>query len=121
MPIVKQVDFGTERAPEWCVVRDGINAMGSSTREHGKLVELHFHDCDEFWFVVAGKARVTTDGEEHIVGKGDVVCTRMGEEHALLEVIEAPYTQVWIECALRGRKRRGHLHQPEDAICPPSP
>jgi len=35
----------------------------------------------------------------------------MGEEHAILEVIEEPYTQVWLECNLRGQKRTGHLHR----------
>lgn len=114
MPIVKQEDFGTERAPAWCRIRDGIPAMGCSTRTYGQTVELHFHDADEFWFALEGRARVITDGEEHIVQKGDVVCTAMGQEHGLLEVVEAPYTQVWIECALRGRQRLGHLHRPED-------
>lgn len=119
MPIVKQADFGTERAPAWCKVENGIIAMGCSPREPGKTVELHFHDADEFWFVVAGKARVMTDGEEYTVEKGDVVCTQMGQEHAVLEVLEAPYTQVWIECALRGKRRRGHLHRPQEQPCEP--
>ena len=117
MPIVRQGDFGTERAPGWCKIQGGVVAMGCSTREEGNTVEPHFHDADEFWFVLAGKARVMTDGEEHIVERGDVVCTHMGEEHAILEVVEAPYTQIWIQCALRGRKRQGHLHRAEDQ-CP---
>ena len=114
MPIVKRRDFGTERAPDWCVIQNGIVAMGCSTRDEGQTVELHFHDADEFWFVVEGKARVITDGQEHVVEKGDVVCMQMGQEHALLRVLEAPYTQVWIECDLRGKKRLGHLHRGED-------
>ena len=114
MPIVKQEDFGTDAAPEWAKVTGGINAMGCSTRDSEGLVELHFHDADEFWFVLKGKAKVMTDGDEYIVGPGDVVCTHMGEEHAILEIIEAPYTQVWIECNLRGQKRRGHLHRDDD-------
>ena len=114
MPIVKHEDFGTERAPEWCKIQSGIIAMGCSTRDASKTVELHFHDAEEFWFVIEGKARVMTDGEAHIVAKGDVVCTQMGEEHAILEVLEAPYTQVWITCGLRGRKRRGHLHRGQE-------
>ena len=51
---------------------------------------------------------------DFIVEKGDIVCTQMGEEHAILEILETPYTQVWIECNLRGQKRRGHLHRGED-------
>jgi mannose-6-phosphate isomerase-like protein (cupin superfamily) len=61
--------------------------------------------------VLAGQARVMTEGQEYVVQPGDVVCTHMGDEHAILEVVEAPYTQVWIECNLRGRRRPGHLHR----------
>lgn len=112
MPIIKREDFGTERAPSWAIVSGGINAMGYSTRDkNSKPVELHFHDAEEFWFVLNGKARVMTEGKEYIVGPGDVVCTYKGDEHAILEIIEEPYTQVWIECNLRGEKRSGHLHR----------
>ena len=114
MPIVKRQDFGTERAPQWCKVQGGIAGIGCSRRDVGKTVELHFHDSEEFWFVLNGKAKVMTDGEEHIVQTGDVVCTQMGAEHAILEIVEAPYTQVWINCGLRGRKRGGHLHRGKD-------
>jgi len=110
MPIVKQQDFGTDRAPSWAKISGGVTAMGCSTRDKGATVELHFHDAEEFWFVLNGKAKVMTDGKEYIVEKGDVVCTHMSDEHAILEIIEPPYTQVWIECNLRGQKRRGHLH-----------
>ena len=114
MPIIRREDFGTERAPDWAKVAGGICAMGCSTRDGEGSVELHYHDSEEFWFVLQGKARVMTDGQEHVVGPGDVVCTHMGEEHAILEVVEAPYQQVWIECNARGRKRRGHLHRGTD-------
>ncbi len=115
MPIVKRKDFGTARAPEWCKIAGGINAMGCSTRDKSETIELHFHDADEFWFVLQGKAQVVTDGQEYIVEQGDIVCTQMGEEHAILRVVDAPYTQVWVECNLRGKKRRGHLHRGQDA------
>jgi len=114
MPIIKREDFGTDRAPDWCKVTGGIVAMGASTRDAAGTVEMHFHDCEEFWFVLDGKARVTTEGVEHVVGPGDVVCTHMGDEHALLEILEAPYQQVWMECNLRGPRRRGHLHKPDE-------
>ena len=114
MPIVKQEDFGTERAPDWCKIQGGIVAMGCSTREKGMTIELHFHDAEEYWFVQKGKARIITDGNEYFIEPGGVVCTHMGEEHALLEVVEAPYRQIWIQCALRDGKRQGHLHRPQD-------
>ena len=114
MPIIKRQDFGTNRAPDWAKIHGGVNAMGCSTREGEGQVELHFHDCEEFWFVLKGKARVVTEGEEHVVGPGDVVCTHRGDEHAIVEIVEAPYTQVWIECNLRGKQRKGHLHRGKD-------
>jgi quercetin dioxygenase-like cupin family protein len=71
--------------------------------------DLHYHDCDEAWIIVSGRHRVLCGGEEHVVGVGDIVWTRMGEEHQLLEVLEPPYGVVWMENALRGQKRPGHL------------
>lgn len=112
MPVIKREDFGTDRVPSWIKIEGGINAMGCSTRDkNSDPVEPHFHDAEEFWFVLNGRARIMTEGVEYTVGPGDVVCTHKGDEHAILEIIEAPYTQVWIECNLRGQRRQGHLHR----------
>lgn len=75
------------------------------------LVERHHHDCDEAWVVICGRARVNTDGLEHIVAQGDIVWTRMGDDHELLEILEYPYGHVWMEGPLRGEQRQGHLHR----------
>ena len=115
MPVVKREDFGTDRAPRWAKVAGGVAAMGCSTRDAEGLVEPHFHDCEEFWFVLEGKAKVMTEGREYVVQTGDVVCTRMGDEHAILRILEAPYRQVWVACNLRGARRKGHLHRAPDA------
>jgi hypothetical protein len=72
--------------------------------------DKHYHDCDEAWLVLSGKARVLSEGKEYVVSAGDVVWTRMGDEHQLLEIIEPPYGVAWLENALRGRKRPGHLY-----------
>ncbi len=114
MPVIRREDFGTDRAPPWCRIQGGVCAMGSSTRLKDGDVEPHFHDAEEFWFVLEGKARVLTEGKEFVVEKGDVVCTHMGDEHSIPKIVEEPYRQVWIECNLRGRKRRGHLHRDTD-------
>jgi quercetin dioxygenase-like cupin family protein len=115
MPVIKREDFGTERAPSWVKISGGINAMGCSTRDSkDQVVDVHFHDADEFWIPINGKARVMTEGKEYVVEKGDVVCTHMGDEHAILEIVETPYIQVWIECNLRGQKRPGHLYRDKD-------
>ena len=115
MPVVKQQDFGTPCAPEWCRIEEGICGMGVWSCGPDGQVEPHFHDNEEFWFVTRGRARIVTEGQEQVVGKGDVVCTRMGDEHAILNAIEAPYEHVWIACNRRGTGRSGHLHRGVDA------
>ena len=71
--------------------------------------DRHYHDCDEAWVVLSGKARVLSEGREYIVSAGDIVWTRMGDEHQLLEILEPPYGVAWMENELRGQKRAGHL------------
>ena len=71
--------------------------------------DRHYHDCDEAWVVVSGKARVMSEGKEYVIGVGDIIWTRMGDEHQLLEILESPYGLVWLENGLRGKKRPGHL------------
>lgn len=73
--------------------------------------DRHYHDCDEAWVVLSGKARVRSEGKEYTVSAGDVVWTRMGDEHELLEIIESPYGVAWMENELRGEKRPGHLYK----------
>jgi len=114
MPVIKREDFGTERAPSWCRVEGGIVAMDCWEPEDSVTVEPHFHDCEEFWFVLRGRARVACDGQELEVGPGDVVCTQMGEEHAVLRITEGPYAHVWVATSLRGKGRGGHLHRGTD-------
>jgi mannose-6-phosphate isomerase-like protein (cupin superfamily) len=76
-------------------------------------VERHFHDCDEFWFICEGRVRIMTEGREFEVGPGDCVYTRMGDEHDVLAVHEDA-RWFYLVGELRGRKRPGHLHFPDD-------
>ena len=78
-------------------------------------VDRHFHDCDEWWVIIRGKVRIMTEGEEHLVGPGDIVYTRMGDEHDVVEVLE-PSAWVWIPGPPRGRKRGGHLNVGRDEL-----
>jgi mannose-6-phosphate isomerase-like protein (cupin superfamily) len=88
--------------------------FGVGVLENADQLEPHFHDADEFWLVYAGKARVISNDVEYIVGPGDILCTPMGHEHDVLEVLEAPFSCFFIEDELRGRRRPGHLHHPAD-------
>jgi mannose-6-phosphate isomerase-like protein (cupin superfamily) len=81
------------------------------------VVESHFHDCDEFYMVTEGTMIVKSEGIEYRMGKGDILATRMGDEHEILEVLE-DVEFVWLEGELRGLKRRGHLHRGVDGPSP---
>ena len=106
MPVMRNMD----QKPEW--VKWSSFGVGNMT--DASQLELHFHDADEYWLVFQGRARVLSEGQEYELGPGDILCTRMGDEHDVLEVIEAPFKCFFIEDELRGRKRPGHLHHPAD-------
>jgi len=104
MPIINQKNIS--KFPDFPFRHYGVYFM-----PEGEEVptDLHYHDCDEAWIIISGKHRVLCSDKEHIVTVGDIVWTRMGEQHQLLEVIEPPYGVVWLENELRGQKRGGHL------------
>lgn len=94
-------------APRWI----NISAFGIVSMKKGDVVEPHFHDCDEFWFVISGKAIIKTEGKTFTVQKGEVVCTKMGDEHEVAEILDEEFVVVWVETKLRRQKRPGHLHR----------
>ena len=100
----------TDQQPEWVPWSN----FGLGTVHKAEDLERHFHDAHEYWFVFQGRARVMSEGQEYEIGPGDILATKMGDEHDILEIIEGPLRTFWIEDVLRGRKRPGHLHRPED-------
>jgi mannose-6-phosphate isomerase-like protein (cupin superfamily) len=81
----------------------------------GGEVELHYHDADEIWFIVEGRARLVSEGKEYEVGPGDLLCTGMGDEHGTVEVHE-DILGFFLETNLEGQKRKGHLHREEHGV-----
>ena len=77
------------------------------------ITKDHFHDCDEWVFMVKGKCLMISEGKNYILEKGDVLVTRMGDTHELVKIIEDT-AYFWCETALRGKKRKGHLHPGQD-------
>jgi len=96
--------------PEWC----SWSAFGIFVCEEAEHFDDHFHDADEYWLIFEGRALVRSEGVEYEVGPGDVVCTKMGDNHDVVRVLEAPLKGFYIEDELRGRKRPGHLHRGVD-------
>lgn len=110
MPVMR----GPGDKPDWVT----WSAFGVGEVKDAKTFDLHFHDADEYWLVFSGRARVLSEGREYEIGPGDILCTRMGEEHDVLDVLEHPFRSFYIEDELRGQRRPGHLHRPEEEPAP---
>jgi mannose-6-phosphate isomerase-like protein (cupin superfamily) len=76
----------------------------------GGRFDCHYHDCDEYWLVFAGKAKVMSEGKAYYVKPGDIVCTRAGDEHDVLEVYE-DLEAFWFEDVTPEYGQTGHLHK----------
>ena len=108
MPIIQ--------GPNVTTPTDEFSAWGLAEFKSGQknVAELHYHDCDEFFFMLEGKMLVRSEGVEYVVVPGDILVTRMGDEHQVLEIVEDTRF-FWLEGQLRGGKRHGHLHRDGEA------
>lgn len=82
--------------------------------------DSHFHDCDEYWVVWAGRGMAVSEGQAYDVSPGDCVATAMGHHHDMPRVSE-PLRGVYFETTLRGAKRRGHLWEHTHGPAQPAP
>lgn len=73
-------------------------------------VDAHYHDCDEYWLILEGRATCVVDGEHVAVKPGDCLLIPMGALHDMPDAPE-PVKAVYFESSLRGQKRIGHLWQ----------
>jgi mannose-6-phosphate isomerase-like protein (cupin superfamily) len=71
-------------------------------------VDSHYHDCDEYWLLLEGRATVVVDGEHAEMRPGDCLPIAMGLHHDMPTAPE-PVKAVYFEATLRGLKRIGHL------------
>jgi mannose-6-phosphate isomerase-like protein (cupin superfamily) len=74
--------------------------------------DWHFHDCNEYWMICAGKAKIWIDGKSYYVREGDIVCIRKGLEHDMLELYE-PLVGFHFEDGTPEGKPTGHQHKTE--------
>jgi len=109
MPVIRtsQKALCAENRPDWC----GVTSAGifRVPRQGGRF-DCHCHDCDEYWLVFRGKAQVLSEGREYYVKEGDIVCTKAGDEHDVLEVYE-DLESFWFEDETPSGGRIGHLHK----------
>jgi mannose-6-phosphate isomerase-like protein (cupin superfamily) len=101
--------LGPDHRPAW----SDVTSAGTFRVEPGGSFDRHFHDCDEYWLVFGGRARVAVDTTEYDVEPGDIVCTPTGTEHDVVAVAET-LEAFWFEGRTPPGGRVGHLHRTED-------
>ncbi len=109
MPVIRTSDYAMEgeNRPAWSTVTSaGVFRISAD----GGTFDCHFHDCHEYWLIFEGKAKVMTEGQAHYVKPGDIVCTKAGDEHNVVEVYE-DLAGFWFEDATPEGGRVGHLHR----------
>ena len=87
MPVIRTSEAALSAAnrPDWC---HATSAGVFRVPTEGGTFDCHYHDCDEYWLVFSGRAKVMSEGQEFYVRPGDIVCTQTGDEHDVLEVYE---------------------------------
>ncbi|OPA75748.1 hypothetical protein BVG16_20685 [Paenibacillus selenitireducens] len=94
-----------EMIPSWSEVSQyGVNSLSA-----GQEVELHYHDCHEYWIIVSGRGICTTEGDTYEIGPGDMVLTKKGDEHSLL--VTEDMVAVYFYGVMEPNGRVGHLHR----------
>ncbi|HEV2473393.1 MAG TPA: cupin domain-containing protein [Chthonomonadales bacterium] len=113
MPVVRTAlkPLQEGNRPEWCTV-----TSAGIFRLQGEEVQFdrHYHDFAEYWLIFEGSAKILTEGVEHIVQPGDIVCTQAGEEHDILEIY-GDFGAFWFEEPCPAGGRTGHLHRSPEA------
>ena len=89
MPVAHASDKPMKEAngnrPPWSAVSSvGVARMPAA----GSKFECHWQKADEYWLVYKGKAKIMTEGAVYYVKPGDVVATKAGDEHDILEIYE---------------------------------
>ena len=112
MPVIRTSEktMGRDNRPELCgVTSAGIFRVPTT---NGRA-DCHYHDCDEYWLVFRGKAKIMTEGQTFYVKAGDIVCTKAWDEHDIIEVYEN-LEAFYFEDATPAGGRVGHLHRNAD-------
>jgi mannose-6-phosphate isomerase-like protein (cupin superfamily) len=99
-----------EARPSW----SDVTSAGVFRVEPNGRFDLDYHDCDEYWLVFSGRARVQVGSGTYPVGPGDIVCTPTGTEHDVVGVVET-LEAFWFEAPTPPGGRIGHLHRTAQA------
>ncbi|MET0801670.1 MAG: cupin domain-containing protein [Actinomycetota bacterium] len=103
--------LSVDARPSW----SDVTSAGTFRVEPDGQFDRHFHDCDEYWLVFSGRARVLVGSQTFDVGPGDIVCTPPATVHDVVGVSET-LEAFWFEGRTPEGGRIGHLHETsEDA------
>jgi mannose-6-phosphate isomerase-like protein (cupin superfamily) len=105
--IVKQL--WPDSRPSW----SDVTSAGIFRVEPDGRFDRHFHDCDEYWLLFRGRARISVGSQIHEVEAGNIVCTQAGLEHDILAV-DGVLEGFWFEARTPPGGRIGHLHRTEE-------
>ncbi|HDT12461.1 MAG TPA: cupin domain-containing protein [Candidatus Marinimicrobia bacterium] len=95
--------FTLNKSPEAC------NTGDPADYPRNTVFDNHFHDCDEYWFILQGEGTVVSEGIHYAVKSGDCVITKTGDHHDF-PCVEKEILGVWFEGSLKGQKCLGHLY-----------
>ena len=110
MPIIPPGNWlNPDTRPDWCEI-GSIGRFVVATE--GGRFERHHHDDHEVWTFWEGKGKIFVDGAEQYVQAGDIVLTRAGDTHDIVEVYET-LRGFFLESGLPAGGRIGHLHDSE--------
>jgi mannose-6-phosphate isomerase-like protein (cupin superfamily) len=70
--------------------------------------DCHYHDCDEYWIILAGSGMAVSEEKFYQLHPGDCLATGMGHHHDF-PTVHQPIKAVYFETTLEGEKRLGHL------------
>ncbi len=96
--------------PSW----SDVTSAGIFRVEPNGRFDLHYHDCDEYWLIFSGRARVLVGSQTYDVEAGDIVSTQTGTEHDVVGVYET-LEAFWFEARTPQDGRVGHLHRTPEA------
>jgi len=113
MPIIPPGSWlNPDNRPDWCE----IGTIGRFTVSvDGGVFERHHHDDHEIWMFSEGKGRILVDGAEQYVQAGDIVLTRAGDIHDIVEVYET-LRGFFTETGHPAGGRTGHLDGVSHAV-----
>lgn len=70
--------------------------------------DAHYHDYDEYWFIIEGSGVVVVGDEKAHVRSGDCIAIGAGYHHDF-PLIDWPVKALAFEVSITGQKRLGHL------------